>query len=325
MNLWIINVSTSFFLLLVPLYVSVAFLTLLERKILGFSQLRLGPNKSSIYGVLQPFRDAIKLFLKTTSINFNSNKVLFLAAPILIFFLISIIWIVLPHKYAAIWIFSFIILIAILSVGVYPVLWCGWASNSNYAILGAIRGVAQTISYEISFALLLISIIVLVNSISLINSTQSLYPFIIISPFLVALITVRFIAETNRTPFDFAEGESELVSGFNIEYGSIGFVLIFLSEYASIIIVSTFIIITRIRASMFSLIALAVTILYLWLWIQVRSTFPRHRYDFLINIAWKRFLPTSLIIIVVNYAMLIVYKYCIDFWSQFILIKFKCL
>ena len=308
MNLWLMNVLISFFLLLIPLYVAVAFLTLLERKVLGFSQLRLGPNKTSVYGLFQPFRDAIKLFLKIISVNFNSNKILFLIAPSLIFFLISVIWIILPHKFNIIWIFSFIILIAILRVGVYPVLWCGWASNRNYAILGSIRGVAQTISYEISFALLLIRTIVLLNSISMYKTTISVYPFIIILPSIVILITVRFIAETNRTPFDFAEGESELVSGFNIEYGSIGFVLIFLSEYARIIIVSSFIMIIRVRLNIFSFVSICPVLFYLWLWIQIRSTFPRHRYDFLINMAWKRFLPVSLIIIVLNYIVITIYK-----------------
>ena len=129
-----------------------------------------------------------------------------------------------------------------------------------------------------------------------------------ILPSIVVLITVRFIAETNRTPFDFAEGESELVSGFNIEYGSIGFVLIFLSEYARINIVSSFMIVISLRISMFSMFSVVPTLFYLWLWIQIQSTFPRHRYDFLINIAWKRFLPVSLILIVFNSVILIIYK-----------------
>lgn len=313
MNLWLINLLISFFSLLIPLYVAVAFLTLLERKVLGFSQLRLGPNKTSIYGLLQPFSDAIKLFLKLISINYNSNKILFILAPIIIFFLVSVIWIIIPHKHNSIWIFSFIIIIAVLSIGVYPILWCGWASNRRYAMLGRIRGVAQTISYEISFALLLMRTMVLLNSVSLLSMA---YPFIIILPPIVMLVTVRFIAETNRTPFDFAEGESELVSGFNIEYGSIGFVLIFLSEYARIIIVSTFIIIIRTGLRIFTFFSLTPIIIFLWLWIQIRSTFPRHRYDFLINIAWKRFLPVSLIIIVINLIVLIIYKQIIDLWIQ---------
>ena len=308
MNLWIINLLISFFSLLIPLYVAVAFLTLLERKVLGFRQLWLGLNKTSIYGLFQPFRDAIKLFLKILSVNFNSNKVLFLLAPALIFFLISIIWLILPHKYNMIWMFSFIMLIAALGIGVYPILWCGWASNRNYAIIGSIRGVAQTISYEISFALLLISAMILLNSISISYRTKLNYPFVFILPSIVVLITVRFIAETNRTPFDFAEGESELVSGFNIEYGSIGFVLIFLSEYARIIIVSSFMIVISLRISIFSMFSVVPTLFYLWLWIQIRSTFPRHRYDFLMNIAWKRFLPVSLILIVFNSVILIIYK-----------------
>ena len=295
MNLWIINLLISFFSLLIPLYVAVAFLTLLERKVLGFRQLRLGPNKTSIYGLFQPFRDAIKLFLKILSVNYNSNKVLFLLAPALIFFLISIIWLILPHKYNMIWMFSFIMLIAALGIGVYPILWCGWASNRNYAMIGSIRGVAQTISYEISFALLLISAMILLNSISISYRTKLNYPFVFILPSIVVLITVRFIAETNRTPFDFAEGESELVSGFNVEYGSDKFAIIFLAEYG---IIYTFSILTAIFfAGVHALPCWSTAVVGIFLGffvIWLRTTLPRFRYDLLILLSWKTLLPQSL-------------------------------
>ena len=181
-----------------------------------------------------------------------------------------------------------------LSLGVYPILLRGWASNRKYAIMGSIRGVAQTISYEISLALVIIQFIVLFISINIKDHIGSFLWGVSVVPFTAVIWVVLLLAETNRTPFDFAEGESELVSGFNIEYASIGFVLIFLREYASIILFSTFSIVFFLNKEIFSISTALLSLLITSMWIIIRATFPRYRYDKLINIAWKRYLPIRL-------------------------------
>lgn len=286
--------AREFLTIIVPVLVAVAFVTLLERKILGYSQLRVGPNKVRVAGLLQPFRDAIKLFIKFFQININTNSVMFIVAPATMFVVALLLWLVISSNLIqAAWAIQFIIFVMILGIGVYPLLVRGWASNRKYAMIGAMRGVAQTISYEIRMALVIIIFILLSNSFFIYNrgsvSNKGLL-FLFVS----GLWLIIAVAETNRTPFDFAEGESELVSGFNIEYGSVGFVLIFLREYAMILIFSslTTMLLTTLRV--FSIRGAVVSVALSSLWVVLRATFPRYRYDLLISLAWKSLLPESL-------------------------------
>lgn len=308
MNYYLLRNGFNILLSLIPLLLRVAFLTLVERKVLAFSQIRLGPNKTLLGGVVQPFRDAIKLLTKSITFVSSSNKFLFFLSPILILILSIVVWVVIPHfSSIVIWSLSFLALVAILSCGVYPILWSGWRSNSSYAFYGRIRGVAQRISYEISFSILIICVNVIFSSLR-IDSVNSYLcydgvGFSFLPLFL--LLGAAFVAETNRTPFDFAEGESELVSGFNIEFGSVGFVMIFLAEYARILIVSLILAILLINKEVFSFTLTFLTVIISWLWVQIRSSLPRFRYDFLIDIAWKRYLPISLIILTVSFSFLL--------------------
>ena len=276
--------------------VAIAFFTLMERKILGVSQSRKGSNNLVFLGLLQPFADAIKLFSKEITFMSYSNKVLFFFSPVFSLFLILLLWVTIPFFRLFISIqFRFILLLTILRIGLYPLLVSGWSSNSKYALLGSLRGGAQTISYEIRLALLLLSVLVLgkrTSIFSLANNKMTIYLFLLLLPVTI-LWLISCVAETNRTPFDFSEGESELVSGFNVEYASFGFALIFMAEYGIILFFSI------ITASMyfsgthkFSMVLIAMVIRFWWVWL--RATYPRYRYDKLINLAWKRFLPLSL-------------------------------
>jgi len=289
-----------------PILVNVAFVTLLERKILGYTQLRLGPNKISFAGVFQPFRDAVKLFVKQFEVNSNVNWKIFSLSPVLILIISLTLWAVTPlNSFFRSWPLSIISLLIVLSLGVYPILLRGWASNRKYAMMGSIRGVAQTISYEISLALVIMQFIVMFIRINIKDHLESSLISILVVPSTAVIWIVLLLAETNRTPFDFAEGESELVSGFNIEYASIGFVLIFLREYARIILFSTFTIVFFFNKGVFSVYTAFISLVVTSIWIVIRATFPRYRYDKLINIAWKRYLPVSLGII----SLMRVYQY----------------
>jgi len=289
-----------------PILVNVAFVTLLERKILGYTQLRLGPNKISFAGVFQPFRDAVKLFVKQFEVNSNVNWKIFSLSPVFILIISLTLWAVTPlNSFFRSWPLSIISLLIVLSLGVYPILLRGWASNRKYAMMGSIRGVAQTISYEISLALVIMQFIVLFIRINIKDHIESSLISILVVPSTAVIWIVLLLAETNRTPFDFAEGESELVSGFNIEYASIGFVLIFLREYARIILFSTFTIVFFFNKGVFSVYTAFISLVVTSIWIVIRATFPRYRYDKLINIAWKRYLPVSLGII----SLMRVYQY----------------
>jgi len=308
LNYYLLRNGLNVVLTLIPLLLRVAFLTLVERKVLAFSQIRLGPNKTLMGGVVQPFRDAIKLLTKSIIFISSSNKFLFFLSPILILILSIVVWILIPHYSSiVIWRLSFLALVAILRCGVYPILWRGWRSNRRYAYYGRIRGVAQRISYEISFSILVMSVNVIFSSLR-IDSVNSYMDyrgvgFSFLPLFL--LLGAAFIAETNRTPFDFAEGESELVSGFNIEFGSVGFVIIFLAEYARILIVSLILSFLLFNKVIFSFRITVLTIIISWLWVQIRSSLPRFRYDFLIDIAWKSYLPVSLMILIVSFSFLL--------------------
>lgn len=278
--------------------IRVAFLTLLERKVLGYIQIRKGPNKIGFMGILQPFCDAVKLFTKEQVIPFISNFIIYYFSPIFSLFLSLFLWICIPFI-VKIYSFNFGVLFFFcgLSFGVYIVIMAGWSSNSIYALLGSLRAIAQTISYEVALVLILLCVLFFLGGFNLL--IFDLYQFNVW--FLFFFLPISFIwiisrlAETNRTPFDFAEGESELVSGFNVEYGAGGFALIFLAEYARILFM-------RILFSLFFLGSYLISFLFFlklnfisFLFIWVRGAFPRYRYDKLINMAWKSYLPISLI------------------------------
>uniref|UniRef100_UPI003002FC0E NADH dehydrogenase subunit 1 n=1 Tax=Phyllothelys werneri TaxID=1661847 RepID=UPI003002FC0E len=284
-------------ILIIFVMVGVAFFTLLERKILGYIHLRKGPNSVGLLGIFQPFSDAIKLFCKEHMNPLTSNYLLYYVCPVFSLFLSLILWMLMPYM-SGLFIFNlglFFFLICT-SMGVYTVMLAGWSSNSNYALLGGLRAVAQTISYEVSLALILLSFIFLVSSYSLLDFFyyQTGVWFLFLCFPLCIIWFVSCLAETNRSPFDFAEGESELVSGFNIEYGSGGFALIFLGEYSSILFMSMLMCIiflgSNLNSFMFYIKLMFIAFLYIW----VRGTLPRYRYDKLMYLAWSSFLPLSL-------------------------------
>ena len=289
-------VIVYYILILVCVLISVAFLTLLERKVLGYIQIRKGPNKVGYIGILQPFSDAIKLFSKEQTWSYVSNYFLYFFSPVFMFFISLFLWSMIPFSTGLFdFEFGFFFFLCVLRLGVYPLIIAGWSSNSKYALLGGLRAVAQTISYEVSLALVLLSFIVIVGEYRLEDFVefQSSYYLIFFFYLLSVVWVVSCIAEINRTPFDFAEGESELVSGFNVEYRAGGFALLFLGEYSIIILIRTVMVILFLGGNLSLLFFLKVGIfIYLVLWL--RGTLPRYRYDKLIGLAWKRILPFAL-------------------------------
>lgn len=283
--------------LIIGVLVGVAFLTLLERKLLGYIQIRKGPNKVGYIGILQPFSDAIKLFTKEQTYPNYSNYLSYYFSPVISFILSLIIWLVIPYYFNLIrFNLGILFFLCCTSLGVYTVIIAGWSSNSNYALLGGLRAVAQTISYEVRLALILLSRIIIVIDFNIIifSIYQNLIWFIvIIYPLSLCWISSR-LAETNRTPFDFAEGERELVSGFNIEYRRGGFALIFLAEYSRILFIRMLIVLFYLGGYRLRLIFYLKLSLISFLFIWVRGTLPRYRYDKLIYLAWKIYLPISL-------------------------------
>nr|ANJ70421.1 NADH dehydrogenase subunit 1 [Haliplus lineatocollis] len=284
-------------LLLIFVLVGVAFLTLLERKVLGYIQIRKGPNKVGYMGIPQPFSDAIKLFSKEQTYPLLSNYIMYYYSPVMSLFLSLLLWCLMPYMFGLIsFNLGLLFFLCCTSLGVYTVMIAGWSSNSNYALLGGLRSVAQTISYEVSLALVLMSFLILIDSFSLLNFfIYQKYIWMIFLSFPLGLIWfVSSLAETNRTPFDFAEGESELVSGFNVEYSSGGFALIFLSEYSSILFMSMLFCVIFLGSNLMSLLFFIKMVFLSFLFIWVRGTLPRYRYDKLMYLAWKSFLPISL-------------------------------
>nr|YP_009228839.1 NADH dehydrogenase subunit 1 [Calliphora chinghaiensis]ALS20015.1 NADH dehydrogenase subunit 1 [Calliphora chinghaiensis] len=284
-------------LLIIFVLVSVAFLTLLERKVLGYIQIRKGPNKIGIAGIPQPFCDAIKLFTKEQTYPLLSNYISYYFSPIFSLFLSLLVWMCMPMFVK---IFSFnlglLFFLCCTSLGVYTVMIAGWSSNSNYALLGGLRAVAQTISYEVSLALVLLSFIFLIGGYNMLMFYKyQMFVWFLFIMFPMALVWFSIsLAETNRTPFDFAEGESELVSGFNVEYSSGGFALIFLAEYASILFMSMLFCVMFLGGDVFSFFFYIKLTFVSFMFIWVRGTLPRFRYDKLMYLAWKSFLPFSL-------------------------------
>ncbi|NP_007056.1 NADH dehydrogenase subunit 1 (mitochondrion) [Balaenoptera musculus] len=298
--MFMINILT----LILPILLAVAFLTLVERKILGYMQFRKGPNIVGPHGLLQPFADAIKLFTKEPLRPATSSTTMFIIAPVLALALALTMWSPLPMPYPLINMnLGVLFMLAMSSLAVYSILWSGWASNSKYALIGALRAVAQTISYEVTLAIILLSVLLMNGSytLSTLATTQEQLWLLFPSWPLAMMWFISTLAETNRAPFDLTEGESELVSGFNVEYAAGPFALFFLAEYANIIMMNMFTAILflgtfhnpcnpELYTTNLIIKTLLLTMSFLW----IRASYPRFRYDQLMHLLWKNFLPLTL-------------------------------
>ncbi len=295
----------------VPLLIAVAYLTYFERKVLAFSQLRKGPNVVGPFGVLQPFADGLKLLIKETVIPSGSNRIVFLVAPMVTFALSLAAWAVIPFNPGVVVSdinVGILYLFAISSLGVYGIILAGWASNSRYAFLGALRSAAQMVSYEVAIGFVMVAVLLCVGSLNLIDIVMAQRHIWFCIP-LLPMFVIFFIsglAETNRAPFDLVEGETEIVAGYFVEYSAMAFALFYLGEYANIILISATTTIlflggwlapfgvapfTWVPGPIWFFLKIAfVAFCFLW----VRATFPRYRYDQLMRLGWKVFLPFSL-------------------------------
>ena len=310
----------------VPLLLSVAYLTYAERKVIGAMQLRKGPNVVGPFGLLQPIADAVKLLFKETILPAGANRVVFIAAPMLTFILALIGWAVIPFGPGLVLSdinVGILYLFAISSLGVYGVIMAGWASNSKYPFLGALRSAAQMVSYEISMGFVIITVLLCVGSLRLsdvVMAQQGLWFCIPHLPMFVVFF-ISILAETNRSPFDLPEGESELVAGFFVEYSSFPFALFFLGEYANMILMSGMTVILFLGGWLpiwdvapFNWIpgpiwfaGKVAVVLFFFLW--VRATFPRFRYDQLMRLGWKVFLPLSLFWVIATAGVLVAFDW----------------
>jgi NADH-quinone oxidoreductase subunit H len=292
---------------LVPVLLSVAFLTLFERKVLAIVQKRKGPNIVGFLGLLQPFADALKLLLKEFIVPVGANKFLFFFAPIYIFFISLLGWSLIPFSSNHVLIdmeLGLIMLIAFMSLGVYGIILSGWSSGSRYAFLGSLRSAAQVISYEVFFSVVVLNVAICAGSFNLIEIVEFQEAgFFIVPLFMVFLIFfISSLAETNRTPFDLPEAEAELVSGYNVEYSSVGFAFFFIAEYNNILLTSILISLLFfggwIAPFSFLFDSMIWFIIKIWLilffFILVRATVPRYRYDQLMFLGWKKLLPIVL-------------------------------
>ncbi len=305
--------------IVLPLLVAVAYLTYAERKVIGAMQLRKGPNVVGPWGLLQPLADGAKLFLKETVVPTGANKAVFVIAPALTFILSLVAWAVVPFDEG--WVLSNInvgvlYLFAISSLGVYGIIMAGWASNSKYAFLGGLRSAAQMVSYEVSIGFVMISVLLCVGSLNLsdvVHAQAKGVWFVLPHLPLFVIFFISGLAETNRAPFDLPEAEAELVSGYNVEYSAMAFALFFLGEYANMILMSGMISILFLGGWLapFGLTfipgvvwfaAKIAFILFGFLW--VRATFPRYRYDQLMRLGWKVFLPFSLVWLILTAGVL---------------------
>jgi NADH-quinone oxidoreductase subunit H len=300
--------------ILVPVLISMAYATYFERKALGAFQLRRGPNRVGPFGLWQPFADAVKVFTKETIIPAGASRLLFLFAPMLVFILACMAWAVMPlaDGWAAANVnVGILYLFAVSSLGVYGVVIAGWASNSKYAFLGAMRSAAQMVSYEVSIGFVLVSVLLCVGSLNMNDIVRAQshvwFMFPLFPMFVVFLISM--LAETNRAPFDLPEGESELVAGFFVEYSAMSFALFYLGEYTNMIMMSAFASVLFLGGwqapfgltfipGVFWLFAKICCIMFFFFW--VRATFPRYRYDQLMRLGWKVFLPLSLLWLVLT-------------------------
>ncbi len=297
------------FAVILPLLLAVAFLTLLERKVMASIHQRRGPNTVGFFGLLQAFADGIKLFVKETIFPSSASTLIFVLAPITTFFVSLIVWVVIPfgnNLVIANLNISVIYILAISSLGVYGIIFSGWSSNSKWSFLGSLRSTAQMISYEVSIGVIVLCVLLFVGSLNFFDVVESQRKIWFIVPLfpLFVMFFISGLAETNRSPFDLPEAEAELVSGYNTEYSAIGFVLFFLGEYANMIIMSSLITIyflggwldflnfTYLYLPGIFLFGLKVAfILFLFIW--TRAAYPRYRYDQLMRLGWKVFLPFS--------------------------------
>ena len=317
-------IVAQIFAIIVPLLVAVAYLTYFERKVIASMQLRKGPNVVGPFGLLQPLADGAKLFIKETILPSGANKILFAMAPMLTFILSLIAWAVIPFDAGMVLAdinVGILYLFAISSLGVYGVIMAGWASNSKYAFLGALRSAAQMVSYEVSIGFVIITVLLCVGSLNLsaiVEAQKTIWFAIPLLPMFV-IFFVSALAETNRAPFDLPEGESELVAGYFVEYSSMTFALFFLGEYANMILMSGMTAVlflggwlppidiapfNWIPGPIWFFIKISL-VLFCFLW--VRATFPRYRYDQLMRLGWKVFLPLSLVWVVITAGVLIAF------------------
>lgn len=307
--LLVVSLIIQILIIIVPLLIAVAYFTLAERKVLASVQRRQGPNIVGVYGSMQPLADGLKLFLKETIIPAKANSIIFILSPIITFSLSLASWAVIPFNR------NFVVsdinlgilyLLAISSLGVYGIIMSGWSSNSKYAFLGSMRSAAQMISYEVSIGIILVSVLLCCGSFNVTEVIKSQYSIWYIVPLfpLFMMFIISMLAETNRPPFDLPEAEAELVSGYNVEYSSMGFALFFLGETANILLMSImtsilflggwlspFPILQFIPDSLWISIKVAI-IAFFFIW--VRATYPRLRYDQLMSLGWKSLLPISL-------------------------------
>jgi NADH-quinone oxidoreductase subunit H len=308
--------------IVVPLMLLIAYTTYAERKVLAAMQLRMGPNVVGWWGLLQPIADGLKLLTKETVIPSGANRVLFVAAPMLTFILAMIAWSVIPFDAGMVLAdinVGILYLFAISSLGVYGIVVAGWASNSKYAFLGALRSAAQMVSYEVSIGFVIVTVILCAGSMNLskiVEAQKTVWFFVPLFPMFV-LFFISGLAETNRTPFDLVEGESELVAGYFVEYSSMTFALFYLGEYANMILVSAMTAVLflggwlpPVDLAPFNWIPGPIWLflkiclgLFFFLW--ARATFPRYRYDQLMRLGWKVFLPFSLLWVALTAGVLV--------------------
>nr|UYL27178.1 NADH dehydrogenase subunit 1 [Rhipicephalus sanguineus] len=290
-----------FFILILMVLLSIAFFTLMERKFLGYCHFRKGPNKTGVMGLLQPISDALKLFSKEMNKMFYMNKFIQIISPLIMILMMMMMWMIFYFSNNALNLnMSIIFFLCISSLASYAILFSGWSSNSKYSLIGSYRGFAQVISYEVSMAMILISLAIIPQSYNFISflKVQETFPLIFsfLPIFIIWIITI--LAELNRVPFDLAEGESELVSGFNIEYGSWLFAIIFMSEYGNIMMISflTYYLFLGLKNLILFFVLILMTMI-----IMIRGTYVRMRYDQLMMMAWKMILPQSIIFLFLSY------------------------
>ncbi|HAE99920.1 MAG TPA: NADH-quinone oxidoreductase subunit NuoH [Methylophilaceae bacterium] len=306
--------------IVLPLMIAVAYLTLAERKVIGYMQVRIGPNRVGYWGLLQPVADGLKLLFKEIILPTASNKTLFLLGPVLAIAPAFAAWAVIPFDATLVLAnidAGLLYILAMTSVAVYGVIIAGWASNSKYAFLGSLRSAAQIVSYEIAMGFTLVGVLMCANSLNLgrivIGQTGGFWQWYFIPLFpLFVVYFISAVAETNRAPFDVAEGESEIVAGFHVEYAGMAFAVFFLAEYANMILVSTLAVLMFLGGwlsplpflpdSILWLFAKVAFMLFLFLWF--RATFPRYRYDQIMRLGWKVFIPITLVWIVFVGAMM---------------------
>ena len=326
MILDILIIIFKIMLIIVPLLLFIAYLTYFERKVIGAMQLRKGPNVVGPFGLLQPIADGIKLITKETIFPDNSNKFLFIFAPVLTFALALMAWAVIPVDYKIVLSdinVGLMYIFAISSLGIYGIIVAGWSSNSRYAFLGSLRSAAQMISYEVSIGLIIISVLLSSGSLNLTDivlSQQNMWFVIPHFPMFI-IFFISTLAETNRAPFDLPEAESELVAGYNVEYSSMSFGLFFLGEYGNMILMSSMSTILFLggwlppfESQYFNLIPgyiwfLMKVVLLLFVFLWVRATLPRYRYDQLMTLGWKLFLPLSLLWIIITSSFMFFVEY----------------